>query len=129
MKIKYSQSGVSLYLAIIILAVLLAISLGLNAILVSQIKMVRGIEESVVALYAADTGIERMLRDFNGGTAVPDTGIINLPNNSSYVAQIRCQPGQDPCSYGVDPNCDGPRYCIKSKGLFGQTQRAIEVEY
>jgi len=29
----------------------------------------------------------------------------------------------------VDPDCGGPRYCIKSKGLFGKTQRAIEVEY
>lgn len=117
------QKGVSLYLALVILAVLLGISLGLSIISIAQIKMIRGMEESVIAFYAADTGIEKML--YNPVSDRSET----FPNNASYEAQIRCRPGFSPCPFTEDPDCDALRFCIKSKGKFRQTQRAIEVEY
>lgn len=59
---KSFQKGVSLYLTIVIMAALLAIVLGLTGILVSQLKMVKGMEDSVIAFFAADTGNERGLK-------------------------------------------------------------------
>jgi len=114
-KIK-KQDGVSLYLAVIILAVLLAISLGLSSILISQIKIIRGMEESVIAFYAADTGIEIELYQQN----LPPFSYSGSLGDATYfvVGVVR----------GVD-GCDAPRFCIKSKGVFGKTQRAIEVKY
>ncbi len=121
-EIKNSK-GVSLYLTVIVLTVLLAMALGLSSILIVQMKMVRGMEESVIALFAADTGVERILyvseSDISG----------SLPNGSSYIAQIRCSPSYSFCPYIIDSDCDAPRFCIKSKGIFGKTQRAVEMKY
>lgn len=80
-------------------------------------------EESVLAFYAADTGMERMLKN-----PVSDAN-ENLPNGASFTAQIRCNPTYTPCSFGADSACDAPRFCIKSKGIFKNTQRAIGVKY
>jgi len=117
------QKGISLYLVIVILAILLGISLGLSSLLIIQIRIIRGMEESVIAFFAADTGIERMIYE-----PVSDFS-ESLPNGSFYIAQIRCNPGYTPCPYPVDPECDAPRFCIKSRGAFREARRAIEVKY
>jgi hypothetical protein len=64
-KNKTIEKGVSLYLTILILVILLAISLGISTILSGQLKMIGGIGKSVVAFYAADTGIEEILYNDN----------------------------------------------------------------
>jgi len=89
----------------------------------AQIKIIRGIEESVIAFYAADTGIESMLASPTANRSE------SFPNEASYEAQIRCRPGFSPCPFGEDPDCTALRFCIKSKGKFRQTQRAIEARY
>ena len=57
-----SQKGVSLFLTMIILSIILAIVLGLSTILVGQMKTIRVMGHSVVAIYAADSGVEQMLK-------------------------------------------------------------------
>jgi len=56
-----SQKGVAIYLAMVIMSVILLIGIGMSTIIIGQIKISTGIGNSVVALYAADTGIERAL--------------------------------------------------------------------
>lgn len=107
---KISQKGVSLYLALLIMAVLLSIGLGISSILFGQIKIIRGIGDSVVAFYAADTGIEEVL--YRGGAV---SG--NLENGASYSTRVLA-PG---------PDCTATNYCIISKGSFKETKRAIEI--
>lgn len=107
---KISQKGVSLYLALLIMAVLLSIGLGISAILFGQIKIIRGIGDSIVAFYAADTGIEEVLYR---GAAVSG----NLENGASYSTRVLA-PG---------PDCTATNYCIISKGSFKETKRAIEI--
>lgn len=104
------QQGVSLYLALMIMTLILAISLGISTILVSQIKMIRGMGDSIMAFYAADTGIERALSE---GQVVSG----NLENGASYNVQVLL-PG---------PDCSGQNYCLKSVGVFRETRRAIEI--
>lgn len=125
-KIK-NEKGVSLYLSIVILAILLAISLGLNTILISQIKMIRGIEESVIAFYAADTGIETKLNRPGLQPPFEYSGYLDLngngtedPSDAAYTV-VGTNTGFD--------GCEAPRFCIKSKGIFRNVQRAIKVEY
>lgn len=55
------EKGISLYLTIIILAILLAISLGISTIFLGQTRMMTEIGNSIIAFYAGDTGIENML--------------------------------------------------------------------
>ena len=95
------ERGVSLYLALLVMAILLSIGLGMSAISFGQIKIIRGIGDSVVAFYAADTGIEEVLYR---GTDV--SGV--LENGASYSAEILLS----------GPECTASNYCIKSKGIF-----------
>lgn len=60
-KIQNPDKGVSIYLTLMIMFILLAVGLGISTILVSQMKMIKGMGDSVIAFYAADTGIERIL--------------------------------------------------------------------
>jgi hypothetical protein len=96
------QKGTALFLAVVILGVMLAIALGISTILVSQIRVFRGMENSVQAFFAADTGIERNL--FNGFL-----GSGTLSNGATYQVE------------SVPPNS------IRSKGSFRESQRAIQV--
>lgn len=127
------QSGVSLYLAIIVMVVLLAIVLGLTVILIDQIKMVQEIGYSVIALSAADAGIEAIL--------------VNQANPTSTQAYMDCGavppppplPPFCPLSNGAEyylevlengsGGCTALNYCITSVGIYKGVRRAIEVTY
>lgn len=107
-----SQKGVSLYLALMMMFTIVGIALGVSAILVSQIKVAGGMEDSVTAFFAADTGIERVI--FQQATTTI-SGILD--NGASYSVQY-FQPGAD---------CSGGNYCLKSVGVYQKTRRAIEI--
>ena len=55
------EKGVSIYLIIIIVSTLLAVSLNLAAVIIGGAKITSGSANSVKAFYAADTGIEAAL--------------------------------------------------------------------
>jgi len=98
---KYSnikaQNGVSLYLTVLIVTIILAISLGISSILVGQIKMISGMGKSVIAFYAADTGTERVL--YEDKLCRPDcpTPLPCTPTPSPCPSPSPC-----PC-----PGCEG----------------------
>ncbi|MBZ9569600.1 hypothetical protein KJA16_01615 [Patescibacteria group bacterium] len=89
-----SKKGVSIYLAIMIMFILLAIGLGISVIIVSQMKMIRGMVDSVIAFCAADTGIERILHEaktcYRAGCPSPP-----------------CYPPEDTCASPCRPDCWG----------------------
>jgi hypothetical protein len=101
------QKGVSLYLALIIMFILIAIALGVSLIIVSQMKMMKGMGDSVVAFYAADTGIEQTLYQVRGGGWSGDI--------SGSV---------DGASYYVTSSASDT---YQSKGSFANVKRAIEI--
>ena len=140
----FSNKGVSLYLAVILMTMLLALILGVSTALFRQLQTIRGMEDSVVALYAADSGIERVLIDIIANRINPQEDYqLNLDNGASYdVDVVCCERGVGDCVWtGVflcplsssDPNCPGYFYCIISKGFYGppgnltKTQRTIQV--
>jgi len=125
-KVK-SQRGVSLYFALLIMTILLAIGFGLSTIILSQMKMIRGMGDSVVALHAADTGIEEALYTLYKEKA---------PNCSASALPFNCSGSVGQASYSVQaiaagsPGCPQPPieyYCLKSIGNYKGTKRAIEV--
>ncbi len=59
--IKNSEKGVSLILTFFVLVIVLAVVLSVSVILYSEIKIIRNIGDSVVAFYAADSGVEKVL--------------------------------------------------------------------
>ena len=100
------------------MSILLAIVLSLSAILVGQIKMIKGMENSVIAFYAADTGIEEVLYSGRGSPTSSCTELIPclLDNGAEYYVEIT--------------SLDAPEnFLIKSVGNYKDTIRAIEIKY
>ncbi len=118
------DKGISLYLTMTIMSILLALALGVSAILYSQIKVTKGMGDSVFAFYAADTGIERELYEENEPGTYSDYLDLNQngyqdSNDSSYTVTVTA---------GGESNCpEEANRCIKSVGDFKGTKRAILV--
>lgn len=109
------ENGVSLYLSLVIMGILLSLALGLNSILLGQMKIMQGIGNSVLAFYAAETGIERELYE-NHVSTIAYSGTIG---DSSYAVWVIIPP---------DPGCSsGLSYCVKSVGTYKDTNRAIYI--
>ena len=132
-----SQKGVSVYIAMLIMVVLLGIALNLSSTFLAQIEMLRGIGHSVLAFYAADAGIERVLfidastctsitpladrvTCIQTGVAGLSSGDKQLSNGASYELIVR-QGGEGACS--ADNN-----YCSSSTGTYTQVRRAIRIK-
>lgn len=135
---KFSQKGISLYLSIMIMVILLAIVLGISGILIGQLKMMKGMENSIVAFYAADTGIERALKDIYGGSFGDFPYEDEEIDGAYYDVEVACCLfSHDWCNLQVDEclgvglsedtNCLGSYYCIKSVGTYRETKRAIQT--
>ena len=122
-----------MYFSLVILTIILGIILGLSSMLISQIKMVRGMEHSVVAFYAADSGVEEALVLLQQRFQIPNglpyygtTRTIQLDggNVATYRIEIeggRLAPG------GPHGGCNKDYYCIRSEGNYREIKRAIEV--
>ena len=112
------EKGVSLYLTIVILSVLVTALLALITISVSQIKIIWTLGDSVVAYYAADTGIERVLYDLYQGGYVPVPGECPYPAWQTLgEAKYKVCVSEDSTS------------TIWSTGIYKNSQRKIEINF
>ena len=114
------ERGLSLYLAIMIMTLLLAMALGLSSIFLGQLQTIRAVGYSVIAFYAADAGIEKVLMQRDNPTPL-DGFSSTLANGAVYQIFVSAG-GTDTCP--ADYN-----YCVKSIGEYKQTKRAIEIAY
>jgi hydroxylamine reductase (hybrid-cluster protein) len=109
------------------MAILLAMSLGLSAILFSQIKMIREIGNSVISFYAADTGIEWLLYKDRECRLL-------APSCDKYICSSDCENLLDrtfpessvgKASYIATVKDSGATF--RSQGNYKGTKRAIEI--
>ena len=61
LKIQNYENGVSLIITFFIMIIILVIVLSISTLLYSEIKVMRNLENSMISLYAADSGIEKVL--------------------------------------------------------------------
>jgi hypothetical protein len=128
-KIMNNQKGLSLYLAIMVMGIILAIVFGITTILLAQLESIKGMENSVVAFYAADTGIEKALTQrvnpvvFDGYS---ETFNLNGTDVSYNIEVLTGGVGNCPAT---KPSGNPVLFCIKSAGIYKGTQRSIEVKY
>jgi len=118
MKIKNYQQGVSLLFTIIIMGLVLGITIGVSTILLQEVKMMRGMGESTIAFYGADTAIEKITMNRDNPTEFQEC-FPEPYNNICYEAKI-INPGSD---------CQATNYCLRSVGSYRGTKRAIELQY
>jgi hypothetical protein len=110
------QKGVSLFLAIMVMSILSAVSLGLISISISGIKIAKGLENSVMSFYAANTGIEHSLYDIRKNGV---SGVGGIVSGTLLEGEV-----------GYDVSVDVALITtIKSVGTYRDTRRAIQVSY
>ena len=119
--------GLSLYLAVVIMTVLMSIAFGMSTILVGRLKNLETIGDSVVAFYAADSGIEQALKNSNDAT-YSATGYLDLNGNgmqdsadSTYEVHGIAN-GVQNCPVTYD-------YCVKAVGTYRTTKRTIGIMF
>lgn len=120
------QKGASLYFALDILSILMAIVVALSTIIIIQLKTIKEAGDSVVAFYAADTGIEKALYEASKNGAEPgDTFYGEFEDDFEPVASY-----QATIIATSTTGCPGKYYCIKSTGTYipSSTKRAIQIK-
>ena len=117
-KQKFNR-GVSLYLTMMILSLIFGLAFSLNTLLLTQIKSLRNIGDSVIAFYATETGIERALYSIKteAGTG-PWTE--TLSNSASYSVNL-LNPGNGGCPTVA------LSYCLESIGTYKDVKRGIRI--
>lgn len=86
-----SQKGVSLIITFFVMIIILSITLAISALLYSEVKIIRNMGDSVIAFYAADSGIEKVLY---------------------YDRQVLPSLSLGACSTGAD--CDSGQTCVNN---------------
>jgi hypothetical protein len=121
---NFYKKGVSIYLAIIIMAVLASIIFGLDTILIGQIKTIREIGYSVTAFYAAETGIEEALNDSDCTTTC--LGYVNKELDLGAAGKAYYTVSGYP-PIGTNGCTTTAEYCLKSAGTFNNVKRAVYI--
>lgn len=121
---KSSEQGIAIVLSIFVLSAILTIAMGISTLLLREVQFSKTAGFSVPALFAADTGVEKilMLRNAPGvfSECISAASPCTLQNGANFWIVVR--------AFGED-GCTAPNFCIESTGEFRGTRRAIEVNY
>lgn len=108
---KNKESGVVVILLTIIISSAVILIAGLiSNFMITQLKLAEDINNSIIAIYAADSGAEWQLYQIRKNILVP-TPIMS--NGSTVTATV----------IGISPN-----FTIKSLGSFGNISRQFELK-
>lgn len=155
LKSKNQKSeGISLLFMVLITGLILAVSLGISALLIQEMRMMGEIGYSVIAFYTADNGIEEAVYNlYQSPSPTPEhSGYLD---STYYHTWAKCCHFEfEKCSFGNPDNpeeerpicplgignigsndpddsdyCDAVNYCLKSLGSYKKVKRAIEIKY
>ena len=107
-----SQKGISLVITFLIMAIMLAIVLGIGSILSGQIKIIGNAGDSISAFYAAESGIERTWYAFKKCPS------CNLNHTETF----------DSRTYSVNVKISGGVLTGSSTGVYKDASRKIEFK-
>jgi len=117
-----TEKGTILYFSILILSITFTIAIFLSLIIFGQMKIQREIGNSVIALCAADTGIERGLYAIYKENKLSFSTSSQLENGATFQVNVYAS---------SSPQCAGQAqyYCIKSLGTFRETNRKVDATF
>ena len=116
------KKGVALYMSLLILSAVMAISASIASVLIGQFKISGDVQKAMNAVYAADSGIEKALYEVrrNGQLDIANVDCLNfglfLPDGSNCTLDIS----------GVGSGAD---VTITSKGQNSGFFRQIQALY
>lgn len=125
------SKGAALYIALMATMVILGIALGLASLLLGQARTMRGMGNSVIAFFAADAGIERILLidakecalDARQDACVQEKarllGTVEVSNGAFYQVTVE-RGGEGACAAGS-------MYCAQAFGSYMDARRSIRI--
>ena len=129
MKSTYSaQNGVAVLMAVFVLSSVLAISFGISAVFLKELRFGREAGFYIPAFFAADSGIEKIL------TIRSNPKVFTQCVARTDGAKPECQLSNGAMFWIVakakdEDGCAAANFCVVSNGEYKGTRRAIEVNY
>lgn len=113
---KNNKNGYALLLTLLVMSAILSIAIGLSRLGLGEIRLSRDNSVSLVAYYAAETGVEcQMFADRIGGVTCGTAEVPMCLSPDICVETI---------STGISPG-----RTIQSTGSYRDVRRAIELTY
>lgn len=123
--IYQDKKGIALLITLILLGTVIATALSVSILITGQTQITRAVDDSVLALFAADAGIEKMFYACSGKIASPPDGSASFSNNDlGNVAKYQVCMATD----GVCTNSCNDIEVISS-GQYGSTKRSFQAAY
>lgn len=123
-----NQQGIALLITMILMGTIIATALGVATLVVSQAGIARSRDDSILALFAADAGMEKMsyyANRLNGNPASANFKKVMETGDTSFVA---C-PANKTCYLACTPSQGCDDSTLKSLGEFNTAQRSFEASY
>lgn len=122
-KFKNSERGVTLCMALLILSAVLAMSAAIMSLMIGEFKISGDVQKSMMAIYAADAGLEAALYETRKNN---NFGRIDC----SGLGALSCSVSID-SNFTSDPPCNTGTSCtqIKSTGTNSGFNRKIQASY
>lgn len=114
------KQGSILIYSLMMMSVILAVGIGMNAIFLRNLQNVRQARDSVTALYVADSGTELCLYEARSGT---DSDIVLPPEATLAIKNIA--DGADVTSSCV--SIASISFGFRATGTFRDASRALEI--
>jgi len=130
------EKGSAIYFSLVILTTIMGVILMINLVLISQLKANKEEEYSMIAYYAAESGIEEALMTVQNGITLEGglhfeisdfAGTIDIAGGEEATYSVIITTGTKAGESG-NPYCDAPYCCIRSEGEYKGVKRAIEIE-
>jgi hypothetical protein len=121
------EKGVSIYLIVIIVSTLLAVSLNVASLIIGGAKIISNADDSVKAFYSADTGIEAALYQALVGAScsTPVSGTVG-GNNKYYYSVVISYTGGGCNETGTTMISNGE---YRPEGTSSVTKRKISISF
>ena len=119
-----NRDGSVLIYSMLIMSVILAIGIGLNAVFLKNLEGVRQARDSTTALYAADTGVELCLYEARSNSDVPNDPDVILQSGATFVIADVAD-GSD-----ITADCSvlgSGSFGFRATGVFRDSSRALEI--
>ncbi len=136
MQKSFYQKGSALYFTVVIMTIIFSLVLGVNAILTSQIIMIRDMGESVIAFHAANSGVEHTLYEVRKGdrTNIPPEQALQEMSfdgrrRAFYEVNITTRPYDVSGFVVYEVRSYGSVSYLDFMGGSETAKRAIEVEF
>ena len=122
MTTHHAQRGSMLIYAMLTMSVMLAIGITLNALFINKLRLSAAARNTIVALYAADSGAELCLYEFRTGT---DTDLTM--DNAATILLLDVDSGAPVSDCSSELTGSPERF--RSVGEFRGSTRVLEISF